>query len=63
MVLRYVARGRARQLFFVNGKLDAVETDLVEPIGPLARVARIDLACIRRGIADRGRRSRRAPVS
>ena len=29
----------ARQLFFVNGKLDAVETDLVEPIGPLARVA------------------------
>jgi hypothetical protein len=30
---------RARQLFFVNGKLDAVETDVVEPIGPMARVA------------------------
>lgn len=29
----------ARQLLFVNGKLDAVETDLVEPIGPLARAA------------------------
>ena len=29
---------RPRQLFFVNGKLDAIETDLVEPIGPLAKV-------------------------
>jgi len=27
----------ARQLFFVNGKLDAVETAVYEPIGPLAR--------------------------
>jgi len=27
----------ARQLFFVNGKLDALETDLAETIGPLAR--------------------------
>ena len=32
------AAGR-RQLFFVNGKLTAVETDLVEPIGPLASAA------------------------
>jgi len=27
----------ARQLFFVNGKLDAVESNVYEPIGPLAR--------------------------